>query len=206
LQPALEDSQAWLGELAAEVEVLYNDSHSPLAWIVHDLHVTPPIRSEDRLRGRPWMQAILFPFEQWIDLRRAAWVEDDLLALQAPQGRLQFTPDDDGEESCRIARYEPQTIEIEAVLNATGLVVLAEAYYPGWSLEIETDGQIRSAPILRSNRIMRGALLPAGKHKLVYRYQPMSFYVGMAISVTAVALALLLAVANRLKMAIRATA
>jgi uncharacterized membrane protein YfhO len=142
------------------------------------------------------MQSMLYPFEQWLDLRQAAWVEDDMLAEEVPHGRLTFDGDFTGER-CQITRHEPHTIELEAELNTTGLVVLAEVYYPGWTLEVETEGVARLAPLLRTNRIMRGALLPAGKHKLVYRYEPWSFYSGAAISLIAIASAISLAVANR---------
>ena len=47
---------------------------------------------------------------------------------------------------------------------------------------IETDGQSRSQPILRTNRVMRGVVLPPGEHRLVYRYRPKSFYAGAIVS------------------------
>jgi hypothetical protein len=49
-------------------------------------------------------------------------------------------------------------------------------------------------PILRTNRVMRGALLPAGTHRLVYRYRPESVIYGGAIS--GLALVALLAAAG----------
>jgi uncharacterized membrane protein YfhO len=55
-------------------------------------------------------------------------------------------------------------------------VVLADVYYPGWKLTI--DG--KPAPILRINRLMRGALVSAGRHTLVYTYEPISFTAGLA--------------------------
>ncbi len=38
-------------------------------------------------------------------------------------------------------------------------------------------------PILRTNRVMRAAWLPAGRHRLIYRYRAGSFFWGAAISV-----------------------
>jgi uncharacterized membrane protein YfhO len=65
-----------------------------------------------------------------------------------------------------------------AVLRSPGLVVVAEMYYPGW--EVTVDG--RPAEILRTNRAMRGVALPAGTHRLVFRYNPASFRFGIALS------------------------
>ena len=39
------------------------------------------------------------------------------------------------------------------------------------------------APIFRTNRLMRGAAVPSGKHTLVYTFEPMSFRIGAAISI-----------------------
>jgi uncharacterized membrane protein YfhO len=42
------------------------------------------------------------------------------------------------------------------------------------------DGE--PAPIYRANRIMRGAAVQAGKHRLVFVYDPFSFRLGLGIS------------------------
>jgi hypothetical protein len=74
-------------------------------------------------------------------------------------------------------------VEIEAKLTTPGLVVLADQFYPGWTLEVSSPGgPPQEAPILRTNRVMRGAWLPAGEHRLVYRYRPASFRWGAGIS------------------------
>ena len=65
-----------------------------------------------------------------------------------------------------------------AHLDRPGLVILADVYYPGWTLTI--DG--RPAPILRANRLMRGAAVESGTHRLVYTYRPGSFRLGALIS------------------------
>ncbi|MGC8642236.1 MAG: hypothetical protein ACP5XB_20425, partial [Isosphaeraceae bacterium] len=41
----------------------------------------------------------------------------------------------------------------------------------------------KPAPIYRVNRMMRGAAVAAGKHKLVYFYDPLSFRIGLVVSV-----------------------
>ena len=77
-----------------------------------------------------------------------------------------------------IPHYSPQRVELDAVLEQPGLVILADVHYPGWKLTV--DG--KPAPIIRANFLMRGAALEAGKHHLVYTYEPASFYVGLWIS------------------------
>jgi uncharacterized membrane protein YfhO len=115
-----------------------------------------------------------------------AWVE-----TAAPRAVVRFLSgaDNDPSERVTITRYDPQRVELTASLKTSGLVILADVDYPGWRLTL--DG--RSAAILRTNRVMRGALVGAGTHHLVYTYEPRSFRVGVVLSVLGLAgLALLL--------------
>src|SRR5262249_29174967 len=82
------------------------------------------------------------------------------------------------DESVTISRYEPQHVELIAELKRPGLVILADTFDPGWSLTI--DGA--PAPIFRTNRLMRGAAVKAGKHTLTYTYNPPWFRSGAGIS------------------------
>ena len=47
-------------------------------------------------------------------------------------------------------------------------------YYPGWQLTIDDE----PAPIYRVNGVMRGALVSAGPHRLVYSFVPDRFRSG----------------------------
>ena len=88
------------------------------------------------------------------------------------------------ESYVQIVRDQPQLVEIDADLANAGLVVLADQFYPGWELSVATPGEATSVPlpIFRTNMVMRGAVLPAGKHKLIYRYRPAGYYWGAAVS------------------------
>lgn len=89
-------------------------------------------------------------------------------------------------ESCRVTRYDPSRVEIAARLTSPGMVILRDQFYPGWRLEVETVGQgWHEAPIVRTDQVIRGAQLPAGEHRLVYRYQPKSVFWGAVVSVFA---------------------
>ena len=59
------------------------------------------------------------------------------------------------------------------------------------SVYLVIDGN--PAPILRANRMMRGAALPAGKHTLVYTYEPDSFRIGAIVSLAGTIVLLILA-------------
>ncbi len=93
-------------------------------------------------------------------------------------------------EPVTITSYTPQRVELDADLERPGLVVLADVYYPGWTLTI--DGA--PAPIYRANRLMRAAAVKSGKHHLVYTYKPRSFRVGAQLSIAGLAVLLTLGV------------
>ncbi len=59
------------------------------------------------------------------------------------------------------------------------LLVVSDAYYPGWQAEV--DG--RAAPVLRANLMFRAVPVPAGEHEVTMRYAPASWRAGLIISV-----------------------
>ena len=81
--------------------------------------------------------------------------------------------------SVRLDTYRPQQVALTASMLTDGLVVLSDTFYPGWGATI--DG--RSAPIVRANYFARGVFVPAGEHRLVFRYRPLSFRIGAVVSV-----------------------
>jgi hypothetical protein len=64
---------------------------------------------------------------------------------------------------------------------AAALLVLTDAYYPGWRAWV--DG--RPAAIYPTNILFRGVFVGAGGHVVEFRYQPASFWVGAALSIAA---------------------
>ncbi len=169
--------------LAEDWQLVRNEAALPRSWIVHEATTLPPIRGMRRVDREGTMIAMLYPGDPfWTDpsltvpnLRRTAWIETDDRAALAP-----FLTGGPSVEAERVAFVvdEPQRVVLDATLERPGLVVLADVNYPGWRLTI--DG--KEAPILLANRAMRGAAVSAGRHRLEYRYEPMSFRVGLAVS------------------------
>lgn len=174
---------SWLRE--DDVQILRNEVAFPRAWIVHRARFPAPITSQsstDRLRV---MDEILYQDDElWHvegrkvhDPRVLAWLEVDP-GDRTSIARSLSGADPDPAESISIDHYEPQRVELTAQLRTPGLVVLADVFYPGWELTI--DGV--ATRVLRANRAMRGALVSAGTHRLVYSYRPRSLLVGAVLS------------------------
>lgn len=86
--------------------------------------------------------------------------------------------------SATIRAYENSRVIIDARLSEPGVLVLADAFYPGWKVFV--DGQERI--VRRANYLFRGVELPAGAHTVEFVYDPVSFKIGLAISLCTIAL------------------
>jgi hypothetical protein len=80
----------------------------------------------------------------------------------------------------KIVEYRLNRVSIQADLKEQGFLVLADSYYPGWKAFV--DG--KKTKIYRTNYVMRGVVVPAGLHRVEFRYDPLSFKIGLIISLT----------------------
>ncbi len=71
------------------------------------------------------------------------------------------------------------SVECSVELKQSGLLVLADLDYPGWTVTV--DGQ--PAKPLRIDKLFRGVKLEAGSHQVIWSYRPSSVLVGAVISV-----------------------
>ena len=63
-------------------------------------------------------------------------------------------------------------------------MVVRDYFDTDWQTTVTTtqQGEARLWPMVRTNRIMRGLWLPAGRHHISMRYRPSAFYLGAGIS------------------------
>lgn len=69
-------------------------------------------------------------------------------------------------------------LKIITKTDKKGFLYLADSYYPGWRAYI--DG--KKAPIYRVNLFFRGIILPKGQHQVEFLYVPLSFFVGLSVT------------------------
>jgi hypothetical protein len=168
----------------------------PRAWIVHDVQVLPPLQQPLRIEAvNERTKAVLFPGDKARDFRTTAVVETDEPMAEWENTVVPASGILIADEPCRITHYDPQRVVIETELTRPGLLVLSDAWFPGWKAVVTSSGQSNEAPIYRTNRVFRGVWLPAGKQTVEFRFQPQSFFRGAAISlVSGAALAALMLV------------
>lgn len=100
-----------------------------------------------------------------------------------------------GSNSVMVTKYLAENVQISTNNSDNGLLVLSDSYYPGWHAFL--DG--KDVPIFRANYVMRAIYLPKGKHKIEFKYEPISVYIGIAISITTLLIMLILSMLSYIK-------
>jgi hypothetical protein len=93
----------------------------------------------------------------------------------------------------QLEAYRPN--ELRAVFDAPngGVFVVKDSFFPGWQATL--DGQ--PVEVVRVDGMVRGVVVPtSGRHKVVMRYQPVSFGLGIMLSGIAVIGLLVLSLAE----------
>ena len=85
------------------------------------------------------------------------------------------------------SRVEERSNRRESLSISTrcaGYLVVADPYHPGWRVEV--DGE--RVPVLRANSAFSAVRLEPGEHRVVRVFAPGSFYLGAALSLSAIGL------------------
>ena len=78
----------------------------------------------------------------------------------------------------KVMSYEEDKVELGLSDHGGGFVLLRDTYYPGWRAWV--DGIERE--IYRANHVFRAVYAPAGSDRVLFRYDPQSFRVGVWVS------------------------
>lgn len=195
----------------ANVRVWQNRNAMPRAWVVHRVEAWTPQRSVEtrdvkessaassakRRAGRVRQSFQWKPPIPAAVPSPTAGIENRLRRLLYPENRPRDFAQEAVVESrepipavfgtgvldtCRIVEERANRFEVEASLRNPGLLVVSNRYDPGWSVELVSEGSGFQPRIVRANVVMQGVFLPAGTHRLVFRYVPRGFHFAAAAS------------------------
>lgn len=106
--------------------------------------------------------------DQKTDLRKTVIVETEAAAMSS-----------DIQGVASITDYQPSSVTISVQTTGSALLFLSDTYYPGWRAfvdDIET-------PIYRANFVFRAVKVPSGQHRVRFEYDPLSWKIGLLLSV-----------------------
>jgi hypothetical protein len=93
----------------------------------------------------------------------------------------------------RLVKYDNDMLQYESNAAASQFAVFSEVFYDrGWKAFIDD----KEAPIVKVNYVLRGLAVPAGSHKIEFRFEPRSYILGSRITTISQLAVLLLLLAG----------
>jgi hypothetical protein len=84
-----------------------------------------------------------------------------------------------------ITDYDLHKVELSVSTDRPGILILADAHYPGWSVAV--DGSKRQ--LLEVNGIFRGVFVPSGTHDISFQLRPVTLYWGIGLATLSMVMA-----------------
>ena len=167
---ALEGEAEYLNMLNAKYIILKpnqpavrNTNANGPAWFVSDVNVVANANKEMLASGS---KALL-------DSKKQAIVHQEFKAQLNGLGQ-------DSTSSIKLLNYDPSELRYTSNSKAKQLAVFSEIYYPaGWNCYI--DGK-KPVQMLRVNYLLRGVVVPAGKHEITWKFEPLSVQTGNTLA------------------------
>jgi uncharacterized membrane protein YfhO len=133
------------------------------AWFVSDVKVVANANKEMLASGS---KALL-------DSKKQAVVHQEFKAQLNGLGQ-------DSTSSIKLLNYDPSELRYTSNSKAKQLAVFSEIYYPaGWNCYIDGKKPVQT---LRVNYLLRGVVVPAGKHDIVWKFEPLSVQTGNTLA------------------------
>lgn len=100
---------------------------------------------------------------------------NSLIISRPVSGQLQLSPTDTAE----IISYTPNRVIIRTTTQNPTLLFLSDTNYPGWRVTIDD----KPTTIISAFSVFRAVELPAGNHQVIFSFRPLSFTIGLGITV-----------------------
>lgn len=162
---SLADSTRWrhVEDMDEKVSVYENKRAMPRSWLVSEVITLKPeeilsvIKSSHLPDGRNY------------DPYQIALVEEPLTFKTQNIDRM---------AAASVVHLDDTSIEVQTSSVSPTFLVLSDIYYPGWKAMI--DGN--PTHIFQTNYVLRGVMVPAGRHIVRFEFRPGSFWLGAGIS------------------------
>jgi hypothetical protein len=150
-----------------EIAVEENLSVLPRAFLVSQAtSLGPGVNPLQRMHDGPF------------DPRRVAVVEGPLPDGVTLPSAADITAVDRRADRVDMLEYHEERVVLQSHAAASALLLLQDAYFPGWVARV--DGE--QVPILPTNYLFRGVVVPSGDHQVVFSYEPRAVAWGLIIT------------------------
>ena len=147
--------------------VYKNKDYLPRAWFVKKLEL---IKEKEKI----WKRLNSPDFNP----AETAIVENEIKNVSAPQ-----------KSSVKMLDFQLQYLKFDVETDTTSFLTISEIYYPaGWKAFI--DGQ--ETEIYPVNYILRGVVVPKGKHILEMKFEPKIYFLTLKLSLIGILLSLII--------------
>lgn len=90
----------------------------------------------------------------------------------------------DSTATVKLVEYEANRLAYDVASREGGVIVFSDIYYPGWTATV-SDQEV---PVARANYILRAIRVPAGRHRVVFTFDPQTVHTTETIAYSALAL------------------
>ena len=198
IQPQLGDFYQAVVQCQGQLDSINGDSIFPVLNMLNMKYAILPLKDGETLpvqnpwaMGNAWfVDDVLLAANADEELSLLATINPRNTAVVAAKDSLPALPIREGADTSAIllTSYEANALAFDAETDRERLAVFSDIYYPGWQCTI--DGE--PADILRADYVLRAVVIPAGKHKIEFRFDPKSLHTTEAIANTALIMLLVL--------------
>lgn len=153
-------------------DIFENTRAMPRAWMVGETRLMEDADVVRTIRRGELPEGEAFDPAKLALLSKRGMKSEGFVAPPVPTKVADFSG------SVKIMSIENRRVLLAAESSTGGFLVLSDLFYPGWKAIV--DGQPQE--ILRTNYVLRGLELKAGKHSIEFRYEPIYLYIGAVVS------------------------
>ncbi len=171
------------GQKGGAPQVIPNPTACGNAWFVNEIKWANTADDEMNALNAPQIGDTALPFGAFSPLNTV------VLRTRFKETVGNAAIGKDSTASIKLNKYGLDELSFTSTNSKEGIAVFSDIYYPkGWKAYLDD----RETPIMRANYVLRAIKVPAGNHKIEFRFKPDSFYTGQKVAfVSSIVLVLL---------------
>ncbi len=150
-----------------------NPSALNRAFVVYDYKTAPPPSPDHKLNDLNQLR-LVHEIAGQLNTTATILQEDTPYATFTPHNTVQAKYD------VQFEVYQPSRIKMKIDTSEPGLLVISNAYFPGWHVSVDNTEK----KLIRTDYAFDGVFLEKGGHTVVLTYKPLSFRIGLILTIT----------------------